>query len=144
MFQKLTDFRKRVFRIIEIGSLDDYPSRAYDFINMLAIVVNLTLSILYTFEEFREPYGRIALTIEAMTVAFFALDYLLRLFTAKVKYAKCSEARADQVYLFLWRFGGFVFFSAVLSAGIFSVRRGGVPHVPRCAHFPPVPYHSVL
>ena len=55
MFQKLTDFRKRVFQIIEVGSLDDYPSRAYDFINMLAIVVNLLLSILYTFEEFRVP-----------------------------------------------------------------------------------------
>lgn len=106
MFQKLTDFRKRVFQIIEIGSLDDYPSRAYDFINMLAIVVNLTLSILYTFEEFREPYGRIALTIEAMTVAFFALDYLLRLFTAKVKYAKCSEARA--LIKYISSFGGLV------------------------------------
>ena len=39
----MTALRKRVFEIIEIGSPDDYPSRVYDFVNMLAIVANLTL-----------------------------------------------------------------------------------------------------
>jgi len=94
MRRDMTAFRKRVFQIIEVGNLDDYPSRIYDFINMLAIVVNLTISILYTFEEFRTQYGYLALTIEAVTVAFFALDYLLRLATAKVRYPKLSELRA--------------------------------------------------
>ena len=102
----MTALRKRVFQIIEVGSLDDYPSRIYDFINMLAIVVNLTLSILYTFEEFRVPYGNLALTIEAVTVAFFAVDYILRLFTAKVRFAKETELRALGKYAF--SFGGLV------------------------------------
>ena len=105
-FQDMTAFRKRVFEIIEIGSPDDRPSRTYDFINMLAIVVNLSLSILYTFEEFRIPYGAAALKIEAVTVAFFALDYLLRLLTAKIKYPKLSEMRALVKYVF--SFGGLV------------------------------------
>ena len=102
----MTALRKRIFQIIEVGNLDDYPSRIYDFVNMLAIVVNLTLSILYTFEEFRVPYGQLALTIEAITVAFFAVDYLLRLFTAKVRYEKASEPRALLKYIF--SFGGIV------------------------------------
>jgi len=106
VFQNMTALRKRVFQIIEVGSLDDYPSRIYDFINMLAIVVNLTLSILYTFEEFRVPYGNLALTIEAVTVAFFAVDYILRLFTAKVRFAKETELRALGKYAF--SFGGLV------------------------------------
>ncbi|MBQ7887050.1 MAG: ion transporter [Clostridia bacterium] len=105
-FQDMTAFRKRVFEIIEIGSPEDRPSRMYDFVNMAAIVANLSLSILYTFEEFRTPYGGIALTIEAVTVAFFALDYILRLFTAKVKYPKLSEMRALVKYIF--SFGGLV------------------------------------
>ena len=98
--------RKRIFQIIEVGSLDDYPSRLYDFVNMLAIVVNLMISILYTFEEFRTPYGHLALAIEAVTVAFFAIDYALRLFTAKVKYGKFSEPHALIRYIF--SFGGLV------------------------------------
>jgi len=102
----MTALRKRIFQIIEVGSLDDYPSRIYDFVNMLAIVVNLMLSILYTFEEFRVPYGHMALTIEAVTVAFFALDYLLRLFTAKIKFPKFSEPKALVKYFF--SFGGVV------------------------------------
>ena len=106
MSQNMTALRKRIFQIIEVGSLDDYPSRLYDFINMLAIVINLTLSILYTFEEFRIPYGHLALTIEAVTVAFFAMDYLLRLFTAKVRYDKLSEPAALIKYVF--SFGGLV------------------------------------
>ena len=106
MFQNMTALRKRIFQIIEVGSLDDYPSRIYDFINMLAIVVNLTLSVLYTFKEFREPYGHLALTVEAVTVAFFALDYLLRLFTAKIRYSKETELWALGKYIF--SFGGLV------------------------------------
>ena len=100
LFRNMTAIRKRIFQIIEVGSLDDYPSRIYDFVNMLAIVANLTLSILYTFEEFRVPYGHLALTIEAVTVAFFALDYFLRLFTAKIRYPKFGEGRALLKYIF--------------------------------------------
>lgn len=99
MFQNMTALRKRVFEIIEVGAPEDRPSRIYDFINMLAIVVNLTISILYTFEEFRVPYGHLALTVEATTVAFFALDYLLRVSTAKIRYAKLSEPRALLKYI---------------------------------------------
>lgn len=104
--QDMTALRKRIFEIIEIGSPEDRPSRTYDFFNMLAIVVNLSLSILCTFEEFRTPYGDTAAAIEAVTVAFFALDYVLRLLTAKIKYPKLSEPRALIKYIF--SFGGVV------------------------------------
>lgn len=48
--EKLPAYRKRVFEIIEIGAPDDYVSRAYDVVNMLAIVINLVCSVLFTFE----------------------------------------------------------------------------------------------
>ena len=91
--------RKRAFEIIEIGVPDDYISRIYDIINMLSILINLIVSVLYTFEEFRTPYGGLLLTIEAITVAFFAVDYMLRLWTAKYLYPKQSEAKALKSYL---------------------------------------------
>ena len=102
----LSALRKRTFEIIEIGAPDDYVSRIYDFFSMFAIFINLLVSVLYTFEEYRTAYGSLFLTIEAVTVAFFALDYLLRLLTTKCKYPKLSEGRAFIKYIF--SFGGIV------------------------------------
>ena len=95
----LPALRKRIFEIIEIGAPEDYASRAYDILNILSIVVNLTASILYTFDEFSVPYGSVLLSIEAVTVAFFALDFFLRIITAKCLYPKLGEIRALSKYL---------------------------------------------
>ena len=92
--------RKRVFEIIEIGAPEDYVSRLYDFFNSMSIVVNLTVSVMYTFQTTREKYGTVLLTVEAVTVAFFAVDYLLRLWTAKFLRPKLSEGLALRRYIF--------------------------------------------
>lgn len=77
-------WRKRVCEIIEVGHDHDWTSRVYDLISALVIFVNLAVSILYTFDELRIQYGSVLLTIEAATVTFFAVDYLLRLWTAPI------------------------------------------------------------
>lgn len=46
------------------------------------------------------PHGTLLLTIESITVAFFALDYLLRLLTARHLHPKISERRALLKYVF--------------------------------------------
>ena len=89
--------KKRLSEIIEVGYIDDPISRLYDIINALAIVVNLTASILYTFEV-RALCGPPLLTVEAVTVAFFAVDYCLRLWTAPVLAPKLSGGRAALKY----------------------------------------------
>lgn len=91
--------RKRLFYIVEVGASEDRVSRLYDLVNSLAIVINLIASILYTFEEVREPYGPALLTIEAVTVAFFSVDYCLRLWTARFLFPKQSGARAVLSYI---------------------------------------------
>ena len=90
----LPALRTRIFKIIEIGTAEDALSRPYDAINILSIVINLLVSILYTFDELSIPYGSILLSIEAVTVAFFAFDFFLRIITAKCQYPKLSETRA--------------------------------------------------
>ncbi len=92
--------RQRVFEIIEIGAPEDHVSRAYDVVNMASIVINLIVSILYTFESIRSEHAALLLSIEALTVAFFAVDYCLRLWTAKYRYPKKSEFRALRAYIF--------------------------------------------
>ena len=92
--------RQRVFEIIEIGAPEDHVSRAYDVVNMASIVINLIVSILYTFESIRSEHAALLLSIEALTVAFFAVDYCLRLWTAKYRYPKKSGFRALRAYIF--------------------------------------------
>ena len=92
--------RKRIFEIIEIGTPDDHVSRTYDFFNIFSIVSNLFVSILLTFDDIKAAYGPILLTVEAVTVAFFASDYFLRLITARYLYPKkATELRAIGKYI---------------------------------------------
>lgn len=91
--------RRRVFNIVEVGASEDRFSRLYDLVNSLAIVVNLAASILYTFENFRADFGGVILSVEAVTVAFFAVDYCLRLWTARFLYPKLTEPRAVMTYI---------------------------------------------
>lgn len=103
MNQKWMRRRKRLFEIIEVGYDLDRISRIYDFINVLSIVVNLTASIMYTFSDVRESHGKLLLVIEGITVAFFAVDYLFRLLTARIKYGAergITEGSAIRKYVF--------------------------------------------
>ena len=78
--------RKRIFEIIEVGTEYDYVSRIYDFFNAFCIILNLAVSILYTFDNYREQYGALLSAVEEVTVALFMIDYILRVWTAKYLY----------------------------------------------------------
>ena len=54
---------------------------------------------MYTFDNMEMKYGPLLLTLERLTVAFFAIDFLLRVFTAKYLYPDVSEPRAIGKYL---------------------------------------------
>lgn len=92
--------RKRLFEIIEIGLPGDVASQVYDVFNILSIVINLVVSVMYTFDDLHARFGPWLVTIEAVTVAFFALDYGLRLWTAKFLRPSLSEPRAVLRYIF--------------------------------------------
>ena len=93
-------WRKRIFQILEVGNDLDTASRAYDFVNAVTIILNLLVSIMHTYENVRDNYGSIILIVEGVTVAFFTVDYVLRLFTAKFVYPKYSEVHAIRKYVF--------------------------------------------
>ncbi len=68
MGEKWLKRRKRLFEILEVGSDLDRVSRMYDYFNAISIIVNLTVSIMYTYADFRERYGDWLLAVEAITV----------------------------------------------------------------------------
>ncbi len=91
--------RRRLYDIIEVGSDFDAHSRFYDYENAVAIILNLTATILYTFEEIREAYGSILFIVTQITLAFFAMDYFFRIWTAKFQYKGFPEWKAILKYM---------------------------------------------
>ena len=92
--------RKRVFEILEVGYNYDFISRSYDYVNAFAIILNLVASVLFTYDEIRVQYGFLIVFVEEITVAFFGIDYFLRIWTAKFLHPKDSEIRAIGKYVF--------------------------------------------
>ena len=82
-----------------MGTDFDYVSRGYDYINACSIIINLVVSIMYTFESMRVQYGFWLTMIEDVTVAFFALDFVLRVLTADLLHPTTCPFSSRQVRL---------------------------------------------
>ena len=91
--------RRRVSEIIEVGASDDIPSRTYDMIGTLMLLINVAVTILYTFDSMELNYGPQLLLLEAITVAFFAVDYCLRVWASPYLYPSMPERRAVGKYM---------------------------------------------
>lgn len=92
--------RQRLFHIIEVGSDFDEHSRWYDYENAAAILINLAVTIMLTFEELRASYGGVLEVILHITLLFFIQDYIFRLWTAKYQYEALPEWKAILKYVF--------------------------------------------
>ena len=104
--------RYKLARLVSDGVVEYLPNQVYDIISTLALILNLTAVIMNTYNGMHEKYGNVLVMIENITVAFFAFDYFLRLFTAKYNYAAKSEASAIRKYVFSF-YGVIDFFSFV-------------------------------
>lgn len=98
--KKSLRWRRRLCQIVEVGSADDFVSRGYDFLGTLILLINVAVTVLYTFNEMELKYGSMLLMIEAITIAFFAVDYILRLISVQFLYPDLSELQALKKYIF--------------------------------------------
>ena len=69
--------RRRISEIIEAGTSEDWVSRGYDLFSTFMTLVNVVVTVLYTFDKMELKYGSELLFLEAVTVAFFAVEYML-------------------------------------------------------------------
>jgi voltage-gated potassium channel len=95
-----------MYEIVEIGAAGDIVSRAYDLFYTLTIILNLTATVLDTYDAIHAKYGAMLSLIEFVTVTAFAVDYVLRIYTADFHYRGCSRAKAAWKYAV--SFGGIV------------------------------------
>lgn len=90
--------KKRVFDIIQIGYYGDWQSKAFDICVIVMILMNLFIAIFQTFDG-SEPYRELMNAIEFVTVAAFAVEYALRLWTAEYLYPEMERKRAVRRYV---------------------------------------------
>ena len=92
--------QERLFNMVSVGVVDDPINQGYDIISTALLVINLIVSFAMTFEEAQQSHGVLMARIESVTVLFFALDYFLRLLTARCQYPDRSRGKALLSYIF--------------------------------------------
>lgn len=103
--------KKRIFDIIQIGKKDDLGSRAFDFFIVIAILANIAVLVLETFDELAEYYDLMHV-IETVTIIIFIVEYLLRIWTSEYLYP--DESKGKAVLRFLVSFDGIVDLCTIL------------------------------
>lgn len=96
---KKVDIRKSIFDMVSVGVVDKPINQFYDILSTAALILNLAVAILSTFDQY-SSYKSIFVVIEALTMAIFAVDYVLRLVSARYAYPMESEWGAIRSYVF--------------------------------------------
>ena len=97
---KKKNLKKLLLEMVEVRFSESLLGRTYDVVNLSAVLINLVVSILMTFDELFEKYGKIYLIIEGITVFFFAMDYCIRVYTSTEKYSDRKPGAAVATYVF--------------------------------------------
>lgn len=90
--------KRRTFEIIQIGKDHDVASIAFDFFIATVIFINLFVTLFETFDE-SQPYFHILTRIEFTTMVIFALEYVLRVWTAEYLYPKKRPVAAKLAFI---------------------------------------------
>lgn len=91
--------KRRVFEIIQIGRDHDIASIVFDFFIAFIIFLNLFITLFETFEQSR-PYLPLLRSLELITSCIFAVEYMLRIWTAEYLYPRKSRRQARISFMF--------------------------------------------
>lgn len=96
--------KERIFEVLQLGNHKDVISRACDVLIILLIIINIVVSICYTFVGLSK-YFPLFRVIETITVICFTIELALRLWTADYLY---GEGKTKSVIKYLFSFNGIV------------------------------------
>ena len=95
-----TEIKDRLFNMVSVGVVDDKLNQGYDIVSTVVLIINLITSFAITFEDFYAAHYTLLHWTEAVTVFFFALDYVLRLITSDRLYPNKNMRDAAAAYVF--------------------------------------------
>ena len=93
-------FKDRLFKMVSVGVVDDKLNQGYDILSTVLLIINLATAFAMTFEDFYAKHYVLLHWTEAVTVAFFAFDYILRLYTSDRLYPHKNKQDAAMSYIF--------------------------------------------
>ena len=77
-------YSKLKAKIHEIIFEADTPAgKSFDVLLLLLIIVSIVATMLETVTSIRENYGTLLVTVEWIVTAFFTLEYIMRIYSAK-------------------------------------------------------------
>lgn len=101
----MENFRKKVYKVIQVGENTTISDVVFDAVIIGCIFLNLSLAIIETFEQ-AAPYQQLIDTLELITTILFAVEYALRIWTAKYLYPEKKELSA--IFSFVFSFLGII------------------------------------
>ncbi len=87
-------FKQRVFQLIDESGRDLRANRVFDSFIITLITLSVTAIILESYESLNARYHQLFWRFELFSVAVFTIEYLLRLWTADLKYPESSPLGA--------------------------------------------------
>jgi len=91
--------QKKLFAMVSTGVTDSKLNQFYDIFSTLALVANLVCAFAATFDSVKEAHGALLTWVDEITVLFFAIDYVLRILTARQQYRGNSAGKAIGRYV---------------------------------------------
>lgn len=90
--------KRRVFEIVSRGSDGDRASKLFDSAIMILIAVSIVSIVLESFETLAVQYGPALSALEALCVAVFSIEYLLRLWTADLLFPESKHPHIKYMF----------------------------------------------
>jgi voltage-gated potassium channel len=111
----ITPLRQRLFLILEPQSpQDQMAARVFSWVLTLMVLSNVMAVILESVPSIEAQYGRSLQLFELFSVAFFSVEYLLRIWTAAERPSQKQTTDTRQRLAYVWSFHGAVDLLAIL------------------------------
>lgn len=92
--------KQRIFQIIEKAKPGDIPSQVFDHSIEVLIVLNIAAVILESFSNIKTTYSHLFTTFELFSVIVFTAEYLLRVWTADLRFPQKTKMKARVAFIF--------------------------------------------
>lgn len=98
---RVQDIRLRTMQILDKGDVDDKPSLWCDRLITLVILLSVTEIILESVDSIGSVYGAQLAMFETFSVAFFTLEFLMRLWSNGARHSDSNwKGRKDYIFSF--------------------------------------------
>ncbi len=97
---KTTKLKKRVYEVMNAAKKGDVLSKIYDIIAVIVILASVAIVIVETFIKENTPTYTALFIVELIFTCLFAVEYVLRVWTAEYEYPHLDGDHAKTKYIF--------------------------------------------